>query len=70
MHVFLWSGTFLLFSIGGSGIGLASLIGLPISPGVQVGVALSAAIIALSGAALVFFTASAPALVPIRLPAE
>ena len=70
MHALLWSGTFLLFSIGGSAIGLANLVGLPVGPDIQVGVAALATLIAVSGVALVFLAPSAPALVPTTAPAE
>jgi hypothetical protein len=69
MQVFLWSGMFLLFSIGGSIVGLAGLIGFPIAPDIHAGIAAVAAIIVVSGIALVLFTPSAPASAPIEAPA-
>jgi hypothetical protein len=60
MHVFLWSGTFLLFSIGGSAIELASLIGLPVAYDIHIGIAVLAVAVAISGAALVLLAPATP----------
>ena len=65
MQVFLWSSMLLLFSIGGSAVGLASMIGFPIAPDISVGVAALAVAIVVSGIALIF-TPSAPTLTPIK----
>ncbi len=64
MHIFLWSGMFLVFSISGSAVELAHLIGAPISPGTQLVLATLAAFVAASGIALVLLAPSEPALVP------
>jgi hypothetical protein len=64
MHIFLWSGMFLVFSISGSAIELAGMIGAPISQGTQILLATLAAFIVASGIALMLLAPSEPALVP------
>ena len=64
MQVCLWSGMFLLFSIGGSAVGFAELIGMPIPPDIYAGVAALAAAVIVSGIALIVFNPAAPPLVP------
>lgn len=66
MNVLLWSGMFLLFSIGGSIIELASLIGVPVSSEVHGAIVAFAVIVAVSGAALAFFAPPAQ-LVPVSV---
>jgi len=69
MHIFLWSGMFLVFSVSGSAVELAGLIGAPISQGTQLGLATLAAFILASGIALVLLAPSERALVA-RKPAK
>jgi hypothetical protein len=63
MQVFLWSGMFLLFSVGGSAVGFAQLIGLPMGPDIYVAVAALAAAFVVSGIALVVFNPATPPLI-------
>jgi hypothetical protein len=69
MQVFLWSGMFLLFSIGGSAVGFAELIGMPMPLDVYAGVGALAAAFVVSGIALIVFNPAAPQPAPVELSA-
>ena len=65
MNFLLWSGTFLISTIGVSIVELAAMIGLPIAPDVQAGVAAVVVFVIVSGAGIVLFTPRA--LAPLAL---
>jgi len=65
MNFLLWSGTFLISTIGVSIVELAGMIGLPIAPDVHAGVAAVIVFVIVSGAGIVLFTPRA--LAPLAL---
>lgn len=58
MPFMLWSGSFLVLSVGGSAVELASMIGAPIAPDIQSGLIALAVFVVASGTALVLVAPS------------
>jgi hypothetical protein len=55
MQVLVWSGLFLLLSVSGSAVELGDLIGMPIAFNIHAGVLALAALVVVSGIALIVF---------------
>ena len=56
MNFLIWSGAFLISTVGVSAVELAGMIGFPIAPDVHVGVAAVVVSVVISGAAMALFT--------------
>ena len=61
MHILIWSGTFLLASIGTAIVELARMLGMPVALNVQMGVVAVVSLVVASGIALMIFGATVPA---------
>ncbi len=64
MHFLIWSGTFLVVSVGASAVELAGMIGMPISQETQI--AIAAALLILIGLGTVMAVVAQRASAPIK----